>query len=95
MALTLNETLSPEKQTASEEAVTPDLLTQPSALPMVDGKTLRFASPASEPTQTPRLRRKANLYADPAGKWFDYALLTLLLVCAASGAVLLISSVLR
>ncbi len=101
MARTLTETLSPEEQTASEEAAPPDLLAQPSAppaLPMIDGKPLRFASPAPEASEAPapvfRASRR-SVYADPAGKWFNYALLTLLLTCAAAGAVTLISSVLR
>ncbi len=97
---TLNETLTAEEQTAFEEAITPALLTQPStlpALPMIDGKPLRFASPAPEPTEAPasvfQAARK-NVYGDPLGKWFDYALLTLLLTCAATSAVLLISTTL-
>ncbi len=101
MALTLNETLSPEEKIASEEAVMPALLMQPSAppaLPMVDGRPLRFASPAPQASEAPlpvfRAARR-SVYADPAGKWFNYALLTLLLMCGATGAVTLISSVLH
>ncbi len=101
MARTLNKTLAPEEQIASEEAVTPDLLTQPSALPAlptIDGKPLRFASPVTEAPEAPapvfQAARK-NIYGDPAGKWFNYALLTLMLMCATTGAVTLISSVLR
>ena len=93
------ETLSPEEQIASEEAAAPDLLTQPSALPAlptVDGKPLRFASPErgqTQETQTPKVGKSTNVYGDPAGKWFNYALLALLLLCAAASAVTLGSAV--
>lgn len=93
MAQTLMET--PKPGTEAGPAPEPDLLTQestPPALPLIDGKPLRFAAPqtAAPPTQAraaisaePPAARSVRAQRDLGVDWFEIGTAVLILACAA------------